>query len=498
MREVRCILMALVALAASASPMKAQGSVYVPLDDPAYVYIDALQSRGYLRTLPLLERPHTASAIVRAIAADSSRLIEWHRKLAERVALLRPQVDAVDDSSLRVMVAPGLRAVAQTSGQRELMRADSSSGAFPGASVRAAAAGGNVIAAARLMADNRLGDDPEFVGKTDRWVRGRMEEAYIAGQWRLGELFFGRMTRNWGPPELQGLQVGSAAYSYDHAFLRFGPDAFHVSSIVARLEPYGTTQRYLAVHRLAGRLGNVELAAAESYLYTGAGRGMSFSLSNPLNLYNLAQYNEAESGNVAYSLEGAWRGPLLVSAQLFVDDFQVDDCDPMCQEPSSLGYTVSFRGIPLPALHRAFASYTRVSNLVYRTPDSTERYASFGVSLGRAFADYDELRAGVDVGAVRLPPVQVYVAYRRQGEGDYRRPFPAPSEYASTPGFLAGRVERVARLALSGRSASGDLSVSWDVGVNRHSISGVSRTDPEGRVAVSWEPSWARLSGVFR
>jgi hypothetical protein len=58
MREVRCILMALVALAASASPMKAQGSVYVPLDDPAYVYIDALQSRGYLRTLPLLERPH--------------------------------------------------------------------------------------------------------------------------------------------------------------------------------------------------------------------------------------------------------------------------------------------------------------------------------------------------------------------------------------------------------------------------------------------------------
>jgi hypothetical protein len=42
-------------------------SPYLPLDDPAYAIIDALQSRGVLRSLSMLERPYTVGAVERAV-----------------------------------------------------------------------------------------------------------------------------------------------------------------------------------------------------------------------------------------------------------------------------------------------------------------------------------------------------------------------------------------------------------------------------------------------
>jgi hypothetical protein len=511
-RRLRVALAFCAASLCAWSRASAQASPYVPLDDPAYVYVNALLARGALRDVGLLERPLTVTAIRRAMATtDTARMSRaergWVRRLRAATARFAPPVRGGTDSSgaLALHIAPGLRAVAQTSGQRELMLSDEKKGVFPGASLRMSASAGRVIAAARLMADNRLVDDPEFRGKTDRWVRGRMEDAYVSAQWPLGELFFGRTSRNWGPPTLQGLHLGSAPYSYDHLAARLGPEQLHLGTILTRLEPLPTgrlalgpaAQRYLAVHRLAARVRSFELAASESYLYSGVGRGMSFSISNPLNLYNLAQYNEAESGNVGYSLDVAWRGGRAgpwIAAQLFVDDVQVDDCAPQCQEPSSWGVTVTTEGLPSGATHRAFASYTRVTNLVYRTPDPTEIYASFGVSLGRAFTDYDELRAGVDLALFSVAPVRVYVAKRRQGEGDYRLPFPDPPAYASTPHFLAGRVQSVSRVGLEGGMSTGDLAVSWDLGVNHSGV----KTRPEGRIILRWEPAWATISALAK
>src|SRR5437763_12214818 len=52
----------------------AQASAYVPLDDIAYTYIDALMARGALRELSVLERPFTERAV--RVAIDSARARE--------------------------------------------------------------------------------------------------------------------------------------------------------------------------------------------------------------------------------------------------------------------------------------------------------------------------------------------------------------------------------------------------------------------------------------
>ena len=156
---------------------------------------------------------------------------------------------------------------------------------------------------------------------------------------------------------------------------------------------------------------------------------------------------------------------------------------------------MSAEGLPLAGNQRWFASYTRVSNLTYRTPNVSERYAIYGVGLGRGFSDYDEVRLGLDVALVPRTPLRLYVARRRQGEGDYRKAYPAMEDYATTPGIFSGAVWTTNRLGVSGAAMIGrDFQVEGDAGVNRSvnrfNVPGASITRFEGRARLVWLPRW--------
>jgi hypothetical protein len=272
-----------------------------------------------------------------------------------------------------------------------------------------------------------------------------------------------------------------------------GTDHLRLTSVVARLDPYREPydipyERHLAMHRLQARFGGVEIGLAESVAYGGPGRGAELAFVNPLSLYQLAQYNETGDGNVSYAADAAWRmGRFgVLAGQLLVDDLQIDRCSPNCEEPASIGWSVSGEGLPLVGDHRLFASFTRVSNLVYRSPQLWERWTSFDVGIGRGFSDYDELRAGLDLAVLPWTPLRAYGAVRRQGEGHYLLPFPPQSEYSTTPFILAGVPERSWRAGLSGGGSIWLVEVGGDVGYLRvrdaAHVRGASRSGFEGRV----------------
>lgn len=512
-------------VAVGAAPAAGQ-SAYVPLDDVAYAYVDALIARGELRTLSALERPYTARDIMQALAIDGSRVVV-HRGPRRAMAVRRSAVAPLRSADLRRLRAglrravakydhpasdrTGFRAVAsaslwatgETSGQRELMLADDlDPTVFAGGAARLLMAAGPVVGFSRTILENRLNSDPDFRGRTDRRVAGRVEDAYIAGQWRYAELFIGRVARNRGPWAMQGLLLSDAPFTYDHFFGRLGARRLNISTLLARLEnhsePDGNeVQRYLATHRLAGRWRGIEAAITESFVYTGVGRGFEPSLANPFAIYGLSWRNERMEGNLLVGGELAARTRLgLFSGELMIDDIQIDRCDEVCQEPSSFGLTLSAEGVPVPGGHRAFASYTRVSSLTYRTPASAERYSMFDVSLGRGFSDYDEWRVGADV-VLLGAPLKAYLASRRQGSGDYRAAFPAPEEYATFPGFLEQPVARIRRVGLKGGFVTGAFDVRGDVGYNSvragDFVQFPTESGFEGRVRLSWNPGWARL-----
>lgn len=509
----RAWLVVLLALAlAAAAPLPAQGrppaapaSPYVPLDDPLYRYLDALIARGALDGLPTLERPYTVSAVRAALAeldehAHGRVVAGWARAASRALGRLDVRSDESDDDAPAMRVSLLAIGTGETSARRELMLADDRDGGHWGVGGRAALAAGPLVAASRIHLDQRLQGDPDFRGNTARSVSGRTEDAYLAGQWRYGSLFLGRLGRSWGPHAVDGLQLGPYAYSWDHVAGRLGTDRIHLTSVVARLDPYVAPadslrwERHLSTHRLGVHLRGFELGLTEGVVYGGPGRGTELSYLNPLNLFQLAQYNEAGDGNVSYSADAAWRvdGLGVLAAQLLVDDLQIDRCAVGCKEPASLGWTIAVEGFPLWRDHRAFGSYTAVSNLTYRAPQPWEGWTTFDVGLGRGFSDYDELRAGIDLALLPWAPVRAYAAYRRQGEGDYRLPFPPESEYPATPAILAGRPERILRAGVSGALLFGSrLSVGADVGYNRvrdaGHVAGRRRDAVEGRIRATLE-----------
>ncbi len=501
----------LLALCFAPRAARAQTSAYVPLDDISYSYVDALMARGFLSGLSILERPYSVGAISSAL--DSARatspdpvIVSFMDALSGAIAKYGvPHRETDSTLIIRSRFSGNVFATGQTSGRRELMLSDLKRTARPGASIKLVSAAGPLASSVRVLIDNRLNTDPEFSGRKDRRIAARTEDGYLRGEWPYAEFSIGRVARNAAAPGLTGLQLGDYAYTYDHLFARIGNDALHWSSVLARLDgdqlKSGTViDRYFSLHRLALRRSRWEIAGSESFVYTGAGRGFEPSLSNPFNIFALSWRNEKADGNLGLGLDGAYRSTRFgtLAAQLFLDDLQIDKCDTICHEPSSYAASASLTGIPFIADQRAFASYIRVSNLAYRTPNPAERYAVLGIGLGAGFSDYDEARAGVDLALIPATPVKLYAAFRRQGEGDYRKAYPLVAAYTSTPGFLSGAVMRVTRLAASGATRRRQIEASADVGFNHvtnHAhIAGASRSGFEGRVRLSWEP---RFSASF-
>jgi len=509
----RRALFGLVALTVTSGIARAQSPVYIPIDDPASQLVDALVARGALPSLSAIERPYGAAAVRDAVDSALARADRaavplaaprrWFVQASRAAARYAGPGVSADSSLARTRVAASAEIdpffTAQTTGHRELMIGDKPGGGYPGADIRFALGAGNLAAVSRLRLDRSLRADPEFAGKKDRATAARMEEAYLGAQWRYVTLVSGRVSRSWGPAPLDGLQVGSYADSWDHLYFRLGVPALNLTSIVARLDditlgPDSVAQRYFTAHRVAARWRGFDVAATEAIIYGGRARGFEPSLANPASLLDLAQYTDHQSLNVSYGLDAAFRtaGRGLYAAQFLVDDFQVDNCGTNCTEPSSLGLTLVAEAVPTGTSARAFGSYTRVNNLTYRAPNVWERYTYLGVGIGRGQSDYDELRAGLELAPPLGGPFRLYAATRRQGEGDYRLPFPRPAQYAATPAIFAGVVEHVHRVAAQW-STSGRIALTADVGYdwtrNADHAAGRTRNGIVGRARITLDPA---------
>ena len=493
------------------SAARSQASAYVPLDDIAYTYVDALMARGMLGDLLVLERPFTEWAL--RVAIDSARArepgpvissyLDALYRAVEKYAVRPGDSDTVAAQTFRARGTGNLYLTAQTSGRRELMLSNREESVRPGGSIRLAMAGGPVVGYTRTLIDTRFNTDPEFAGRKDRKINGRTEDGYVGGQWKYAEISLGRVGRNWGPPSLGGLMLSNYAYTYDHLYGRIGTDRVHWTTVIARLDdsvlPAGPhIDRYFSIHRLAIRVKNWELAGTESYVYSGVGRGFEPSLVNPLNIYALSWRNERQEGNLGLGGEISLRTERLgtFAGQFFIDDLQIDrSCDPDCKQPSSYALSFSAEGLPLRGEQRWFASYTRVSNLAYRNKVPSDNYEVFGVGLGRGFSDYDEMRAGLDLAIIPMTPLRLYAAHRRQGEGSYNTPYPQPADYATTPAIFSGVVMGVTRVGVSAATRWRDFEAGGDLGINHSTndqhVPRTSRTAIEGRLKVAIEPRWS-------
>ena len=427
---------------------------------------------GALASIDPLTRPYRLAAIRRAAAEQDTTILSSAGLRA--FGWVRSELDRASDSTAFVAE---LGHASYRNGRRDSFRQGGRAGTGTMGGIWMSLGRGPFVAVVNPAFENRLKDDPEFTGDTDRFIAGRLQSGYVAVTGEAGDLFLGRTSRNWGPSLFDGLQLSPSAYATDmiSGALRMG--RFELTTIAQRLDDYDTTlavsvTRWFFAHRLTVHAGRgVWLAFTETGVYGGPGRGFEPAFHAPLNLGLLTEVNEHREVNVLLGIEahaGLGRG-LSIAAQGVIDDIQIDRDTLTDWRPTSGGFTVQLTAALAKAPVHVSFGYTQVRSLTYRNSSTPWGiYAVRGVGIARNFADYDQVMLRLAAKRSAAWGVALDVSYLRQGSGDFRQPFPSDSVLAQAgQGFLVAPVRSAAavRLVAEAEPLAGVL-VNGEIGVN--------------------------------
>src|SRR3989441_2255803 len=207
------LLVATGLLASSALSQRAMAqdaSPYVPLQHWTMPYVEHLIARGVIPDPTPLTRPLKRADLVRVLRGVDTLAVG--DKVAQTVRRLLAALDSPGHGP-RYRVAGDVGIAAATYARRDPLSAIDSTGPRQAGPGRGTVSGGldvqfqlgRVVAVTHPYFDTRLKYDPDWFGRKSRFIAGRTAESYLSAQWPIGELFFGRLDRNWGPSDVQGL-----------------------------------------------------------------------------------------------------------------------------------------------------------------------------------------------------------------------------------------------------------------------------------------------------
>jgi hypothetical protein len=374
-------------------------------------------------------------------------------------------------------------------------------GVRPYVDLRGEATFDNLVLVTRPVVEPRLVDDPDWPGRRDLTVAGRIADAYIGAQFKYANLFYGQMDRNWGPVGLPGIPLSNYGYERQGLAIEIGNRDIRLSALATDLmdeiDSLGrTVHRYYFVHRLDLRLSHrVSVAAWEGVIVAGADRSFETRYRNPLSLSYLANtIGLGDRGNVLLGTDVRWQafGRTTLLAQAAVDDFWTDDRQ---RNRDRWAFTVAAEG-PLLANAAWWAFYTQVSSLALRAFNPAENFTDGGVGIGRNFSDQDQLTARVSLPVRNRWLLSPELTLLRQGEGRINDPYPVPDSNGvlAEPALFIGTVERTYRAALGLSGRSGPLDLVADLGFHHVVNSG----HQEGRTADRFEGRLLVTLGLSR
>jgi hypothetical protein len=460
-------LAALLFLAFSIVPgaLRAQASPYIPTDDPVMPIIEHLIARGAIEDPSPMMRPMLRNDLVRALhrAEPRSGTAEIVKRLLERF----------DVDSAGPWWEAGGRAGAEAYSipRQDLFHPAGDASADPYAEARIAAGFGNVVAVSRVAIEPRLTDDPDWTGRRNVDLAGRLVEGYLSAQFKYARVTYGQLPQNWGPAGLPGIPLSDYGYERQGLMFELGNRAVRLSALATDLNDGAdssgqTAHRYYFVHRLNVRVAQqLDVAAWEANVLSGVDREFETRYRNPLSVSYLANtIGLGDRGNVMLGADATWRvrAALRLEGQLGIDDFwyrnRQDNRDRYL-------FTLAASGPFGDALSWRLM-YTEVSSLALRAFNPADNFTDAGVGLGRNFSDYDQVSLRVSVPVRSRWLVTPEVALLRQGEGAINTPYPVGAERQATPALFIGTMERTWRAGLLVSGDEGPVQLTGDVGLH--------------------------------
>ncbi len=469
-------------------PDAVYGSRYLSMENWAYDAITQLRRRGLLSSLDPLAQPYHRMDVARAVAALNPDTLQ--QPVSQWVRLLRDEL-APEFARLagRDSLIAGYEAIGgiTSSTSRSLdpllpWRHPDEGTHFTNRAWTNYGLGGwfelgRLSGETRLFEDwylkhggngDPLGRDPggiAFVNKTDN--------AYLEAAFSHGDVFIGRMKRNWGPLGTGGLMVSDNPTAYPQVGFDLKAGRVSYRFFLGELDTLAGTlagtprqewNRFFVAHELEYRTPNFGISIGESDLY--AASYPLINTFNPMELFFFQQDIVPQQATSNTELNGKlWiqRGPLLLYGETMLDDIHVDNTAPVRAAISGGAQYVAAPWMELGGDLRV------VTSLTYWTTHSTDQWDFYYRGLGDPFSDYVRatMRASLypHITGLRLTPMLVLQA---KGEGDYRTTvIPTDSAFRHTKNLFLGVRENTTRLALAGRyQPTRSWFLDWDGGLN--------------------------------
>jgi hypothetical protein len=473
----------------------AQASPYLSLDDPRLPLLEHLIARGEVEDpLPMVRPFRRADAVRVLAAADSSTATS-----AGLIARLRAELEDPAGNRWRIEGRAGGQAYSHA--RRELVQPFGPDGARPYVELTGEASFGRILMVTRPVVEPRLTLDPDWPGRRDVDVAGRMADAYLSAQFKYGSVFYGQMDRNWGPVGLPGIPLSNYGYERQGLALEIGNRSLRLSALATELQDETdslgrTVHRYYFVHRLhAGLSRRLAVALWEGVVVAGVSRNFETRYRNPLSLSYLANtIGLGDRGNVLLGADIRWQafGRTTFNAQLAVDDFWYRNRQ---RNRDRWALTIGAEG-PLLETAAWHVLYTQVSSLALRAFDPADNFTDAGVGIGRNFTDQDQLSLRVTLPVRSRWLVSPELTLLRQGEGGINDPYPVPDAAGvlSTPSLFIGTVERTYRAAVGLSGRTGPLDLAANAGFHHVVNSGHQR----GRTVDRFEGRLQATLGISR
>jgi hypothetical protein len=486
---IRVVLFA-TALAGVAAPLSAQASPYIRLDDSRLPLLEHLIARGEIEDPSPMMRPFRRADAEQALAAADTLG-------APSQPLIQALRQAFADPAGNVWTLEGrVGGQAYTHARRELLHPAGPDGVRPYAELSGSLTLGNLVLVTRPTVEPRLVLDPDWIGRRELKVAGRVADAYLSAQFKYADLFYGQMDRNWGPVGLPGIPLSNYGYERQGLAIDIGTRSIRLSALATDLQDQTDSlgqivHRYYFVHRLQARISRrLTLAPWEGIIVSGPDRTFEARYRNPLSLGYLANtIGFGDRSNVMLGLDVHWRvfGRTTLQAQLALDDFWYDDRE---RNRDRWALTLNALG-PLGRTAAWQVFYTQVSSLALRAFNPADNFTDAGIGIGRNFSDQDQLTLRATLPVRRQWLLAPELTVLRQGEGRIEDPYPVPDANGvlSTPALFIGVVERTYRAAVGLVGRKGPLDLSVNAGfhhvVNSGHLEGNSVDRFEGRLQAT-------------
>jgi hypothetical protein len=463
--------LALAALAGSAlvggpSVARAQfGLVTLPLNDPAYVQLAALERAGCAPARVSVVRPYEIRLIRAAlIAARAQRGCAG--QILDVLATRFAPTAADAAKGLRIGAAATAQATALHNGTFlplwENVR-PTSQGDPPavgllhgrltwGDSDRVAIVGDG-------YAETSVRNDPTVRARRFRQTSGIVDfsEAYATARAGVFTFTLGRGEEAWLGSGIESMVLSANGPPIDRIAAEFHTAHFEGRAMFGTLDDVvmdsahdslSTTigpqryYRYIAGHELTWRPSRIaEITVGETALLSRGAQTVDLAYVNPFIPFQITQHDSGQTGDDAldnlttFAAIRLRAGRVTGAAELLIDDIQID-ANSRRKTPDQLGYDLTLSTpLPVPLSSTLSLEYERMDSYTYMRAFYTEVYQHYDQPLGSQLGpDADYGRVGADVFPRPWLRVAAGLGFWRRGlQRIYERPAQMATGHANAP-----------------------------------------------------------------